>query len=485
MVQADTIPVVDPKMFFKPASWLAKIDFINHLILLNNVLITVLGEKGGGKTSFCTLLQSNLDKQIQCIHINLKPSSNKETIIKELATQLHLNHDENSDIPAIVAQINNSRTHVLFLIDDAHYLPESLINDAILAIKNQGNFGFFHLCLISDYSIVETLNDLVTGVYDNLVHSVELGLLDKNETRTYALQRAMVTRLINKPLTDSQFKQFYQLTKGNMAEINRNLEKFVQNCFLQKKKQSMAVLKKAGVVSSIGFIIAFSGIYIRQLNLDFFSNLKTSPERLTQVAPIVNPIEVVQPEKVLVSEIASWQDAPTRELISSALPEKQLAEKLEAQTSSNPMVLTDQTPDTPKGDLKKLVAEGLQISKEEIVQESKSIKISHPVSNKTVKATSTPLKLKKDSNLYTVQFAASHRKEDILRFQKSNSLLTHNAKLRNFTNEKGHWYVLILGEFNSRAQAQQSIKKLPTSLAKLNPWIRPIASLKYHGEQTA
>ena len=36
------------RSLFKPSSWLSEIDFINHLVLFNNVLVTVLSEKSGG-----------------------------------------------------------------------------------------------------------------------------------------------------------------------------------------------------------------------------------------------------------------------------------------------------------------------------------------------------------------------------------------------------------------------------------------------------
>lgn len=206
VIQSELAAVIQPRVLFKPGSWLAKIDFINHLIIFNNVLITVLSEKEGGKTSFGTLLQSNLDPQIKSVPMTVKPPCNRENVIKEIATQLHLNQDENTDITSIVAQVNERKAHVLLLIDDAQHLPEYLIKEAMLAIKNQENFSFFHLCLLSDYSVVATLNQLTASFFDNLVHTIELGSLNESETRTYVLQRAMTAHVISKPLTDVQFK---------------------------------------------------------------------------------------------------------------------------------------------------------------------------------------------------------------------------------------------------------------------------------------
>ncbi|MDI1352305.1 MAG: ATP-binding protein, partial [bacterium] len=196
---SDKILIGSPRTLFKPATWLAKIDFINHLILFNNVLITVLSEKNGGKTSFTTLLQSNLDDQIKSIFMTIKPPCDREQIISDMAAQLHLNYDSDADLANLAKQINERKAHVLLIIDDAHHLPEALITEMMWVIKNQEDFGFFHLCLVSDYSIIATLNNLAVDPFNNLIHSIELSSLNENETRIYVLQRAMSARLINKP----------------------------------------------------------------------------------------------------------------------------------------------------------------------------------------------------------------------------------------------------------------------------------------------
>ncbi|HGF0880173.1 TPA: ATP-binding protein, partial [Legionella pneumophila] len=142
-----------PRTLFKPGAWLAKVDFINHLILFNNVLITILSEKEGGKTCFNSLLKSHLNQQIKSVSFKAKPPFDSQDIINEFARQLHLNNKDNN-IGSLAAQINERKTHVLLIIDDAHHLPESFIKEVMIIIKNQEDFGFFHLCLISDYSIV-------------------------------------------------------------------------------------------------------------------------------------------------------------------------------------------------------------------------------------------------------------------------------------------------------------------------------------------
>lgn len=477
MVQSDVTAVIQPRVLFKPGSWLAKIDFINHLILFNNVLITVLSEKEGGKTSFNTLLQSNLDQQIKSVSIAVKPPCSRESIIQEIVTQLHLNQDENTDLSSLVAQINERKAHVLLLIDDAQHLPESLIKEAMLAIKNQENFSFFHLCLISDYSIVATLNNLVASFFDNLVHTIELGALNESETRTYVLQRAMAAHLISKPLTDAQFKQLYQLTKGNVAKINSNLEAFVFKCAMQKKKEPLKWVKKAGIAASIALIAGLFGFYFAQnYNLSSLYHLETVTNENTSAMN-----QQAQPE-VLVSQIAPWQESSTRQLVYSALPKKQDLDDFNDEIPSDTVAIVDKVVVIPKLQIKNLAEQEARIPESEfkrespesdLTRESKLVEIPTAKQNEKEQSPSS----KNNTNLYTIQVAASHNRIDIERFQQNNKLLAQNAKIMHFTNAKGIWYVLTVGEYESRAEAQRNISKLPSKLAKLNPWVRPMSSL--------
>ena len=66
-------------------------------------------------------------------------------------------------------------------------------------------------------------------------------------------------------------------------------------------------------------------------------------------------------------------------------------------------------------------------------------------------------------------------------FKKDLFVKKKNIKI-NLTKRNGNdWYVLTLGEFRKREQAQDAVKHLPVKLVQLNPWIRQIGQLKVIG----
>ncbi len=474
---SDVGGVNPPRALFKPGSWLAKIDFINHLVLFNNVLITILSEKEGGKTSFSTLLHNALDQQIKPIFMTVTPPCDEKKIINDVAVQLHLNVTAETDLASIAAQINERKAHVLLVIDDAQNLAESFIKDILLAIKNQGDSGFFHVCLVSDYSVVATLNQLAADQFNNLIHTIELGALNENETRTYVLQRALSTSLMSNPLTDTQLKQFYQLTKGNLAKINADLEIFLNQCATQKQSGKWSALKKTSLAVSAVALVGASYLYFNGA-----SNEHQFPEiaKLTDLPPIEHVVSVPEVKKELAQEqldsfIASWQDSSTRQLVHYALPKKQFLDDLDADEENiNTVALVDKVVVIPTVKARKeLIETPLPEAQVAAVQKSKQIQIKEI---EPVKVVEKPEIKKSVASLYTIQLVASHKISDIHRFKAGNKLFA-KAQIRHFTNAKGTWYILTLGEYGSRAVAQASSTRLPPELARLKPWVRPVSGL--------
>ncbi|WP_058535707.1 AAA family ATPase [Legionella saoudiensis] len=431
LFQSELAAVIQPRTLLKPESWLSKIEFINHLILFNNTLITVLSEKSGGKTSFASLLQENLDPQIKPLLITIKAPCNREDIISSIAEQFHLKQDEHTDMSSLVAQINERRAHVLLLIDEAQHLPEVFIKEVMLAIKNQENFNFFHLCLLSDYSIVAALNSFSASFFNGLVHTIELGALTEAETRTYVLERATASRLITKPLSEAQLKKIYQLTKGNVAKINSSLESFIFNCSNKKELTAFDIVKKFGIPIGSAALSTLCCLFIAK-------TFNQEPPASKITASVTKSAQSV----VLASQIPSWQDSATRELIKHSLAAQQNLDLISKEANGATIAIVEQAKRHAKIEQKKAgIAKALE------------------------------------EKLYTIQLVASTDKIDMKRYIKSNKLLYSTAKLNHYTEHNVVWYVLTIGEYSNMTDAQQSIKKLPPSLKRLNPWVRPLATL--------
>lgn len=498
-IQPDTLVLNKPTLLFKPGSWLAKIDFINHLVLFNNVLITVLSEKEGGKTSFGQLLRANLDQQIKSVVTTVEAPYNRAQMISLIATELHLNYDMETNLHSLVAQINERKAHVVLSIDNAQHLPEAFIKELLVAIKNQGDFGFFHTCLISDYSVIASLNQLTAEHFNNLVHTIEIGPLNESETKTYTNQRALSSPLFDKPLSDASLKKFYELTKGNLAKINNSLDAFMVNSSKIKPRKKFVMLKNASMAISAALVAGMSYVYFNDVYLKAPA-AQLLATNTVDIPAVVEPAVTELSSETLAqreSHIAPWQELSTIQYMHYGLPKKQFLDDADDDEVTT-VALVDKVVVIPTFKRQEIsaaaeVAASEHVTKPVIERSSALVPIAIAKSQEKmakIKVATTKIKpkaatvnkviAKNSGPHYTIQLLASHKITDINRFKNSNKLFA-GAKVKRFNNDKGSWYILTLGDYANRKDAQAKLNSLSGSVAKLSPWIRNTSGLSSIG----
>ena len=242
---------------FKPSSWLAKINFINHLVHFNNVLMAVVAEKGGGKSTFLALLRANLDPDIQSFAFMATPSLSGDDLLRQAADALKLatNQGVAVSLNELVEQVNARQNHVLLIIDDAQYLEEGFLKIILNALKKQDKKSFFHVCLFADLSLVGILNQFQRTKLKDFIQTVEPGSLSEIETKTYIFSR-LVGKGLEKRVTEEKLEQFYHLTAGNIAKINGNLDSF-----FSPVERIRFPRGRLGVVAAVVFVILAGSVY--------------------------------------------------------------------------------------------------------------------------------------------------------------------------------------------------------------------------------
>lgn len=334
--------------YFKPSSWLAKINFINHLVLFNNVLMVVVAEKGAGKTTFMQLLRSILDADIQSIAMAATPVFSSDDFIRQVLDavnlqqkvsqplsvlqqreELSLEGSEPMLMDGLFDQINERQSHVLVIIDDAQYLSEDFLKELLANIKKRKNKSFFHVCLLSDFSLVSPLNQFHREEFKDFIHTIEPGSLSEIETKTYIISR-LSAKDSDKLVTDERMDQFYHLTSGNIARINLHLTNFFLP--IEPKRSYVGRLSFAAVVLLAIFINSTYWWY-EQNKRDRFEGMAARAKLLQEFDMTRSSVGRIKPhaKKQLTSQILPYtvsavhltvQPAPLKSLLADALEDE-------------------------------------------------------------------------------------------------------------------------------------------------------------------
>ncbi len=459
----NTVSVKAPavKVVFKPVSWLKKIDFVKRLVLDNNILISLIGEPGRGKTTFATLLQESLPPQIMPYKIPVSPLFDREIFLQQLSVLL--TGSDGQSISGFIAESNEKKQHTLLIIDDAHHLSADFIEEILFELKKQGSSGYFHVFMISDFSLVSILTDLAEEKYKDMIHSIEVGPLNESEIKTYVLQNLLLFRGVDKIISDERAKQFLQLTQGHLLEINREMAAFFSDLTILPSSQKPVLFNKMSVAAGVFLSIVGAAYFLQSKPLEL-----PSTQLVKQQGPQLNALPVAQIEKNSSSDVPAYYVAAVRqEILPTPLHREKLVETSINDASDLPsMVIMDKVVVAPK-----VIVQHNSLP----IEKSKPVPVRSLASLNSVK-----LKPLVEQSRYTIQLIASHKRDELRRF-----IQLHHIKGKTqvrLTKRKGTvWYVLTMGEYSKRQHAKQAVSHLPKDIVQFKPWVRLVSDLKAVG----
>lgn len=456
--------VGDDDVLFEPTSWHIKIDFIHQFILNNNVLISVLGEKGAGKTTFARMLHDKTATEFRSVMLTATPLFDALHFIEQICLQLEL--DVKSTFSDIVNEINARQLKTLLIIDNAEELPETFVTDILNGLKQQEGSGYCHVCILSDFTLVEMTSRLARETYHDMIHSVELQSLNEAETKAYVLMRLEAENENDKQikLNDDLLKQFYALTNGNILAINAQMMAFFANQSHSVSPSYKRVMPYLSIIPIVA--LAATGVV-------YFTSAQT-PSVSEQVATLAhNTAESIALELPLTSEVPFYEVASVHQPMTPVSLQKvdiQMANNEFDNHTDETLVVMDKVVPIPSIPHHKQVA-SIKTTPQ------KALKLTHHKKN-----TSLSSQTKRGSGLsqYTIQLLATRDKSEVNRLTKKYRT-ADGFKIRRFDNQGIVWYVLTQGDFRQREQAKAALKMLPKNLAALNPWVRATSNLKNVG----
>lgn len=460
--------------FFRPASWMTKIQFTQQLIQNNNVIISILSEPNSGKTTFARILADSVAPEIKTALLTANPLFKPDVLLQQMTKALECTADNIADL---ITQANNNYGATLLIIDDAHFLTQAFIKDMLDALQTQSTTTF-HVALVANFSLTISLNNLAQ-LYPDAIHSIELGPLSSKETESFLRDKLQAHPQVEALLTAERVQEFYELTEGSIVGINTQASAFFTTGSVDKapKKKSQWILPT--VAAGVG-IIAFGVVY-------YMNNMAVGSLPPTEVVTeLPTPAAIVEPTQPVQAKI---EDEP---ILDSEIPAYTLAANYQAiqPTSLRKINLIDEAAEAAVPvDANYVVMDKVLVIPK--VVSSKAAKDSVVAVNAS-KSTQTPTVAAKNSvanpgksitvaaNGYTIQLLASHKRNELLSFAKTHQI-QGKAKIYQAKSGGVNWYVLTYGSYDQRTAAKQAVNTLPKSLAKLKPWVRDLAQLKSAG----
>lgn len=388
-------------------------------------LMLVLGEAGSGKTELLKdlVLHSTLSKPIIFLHGR---NQIKPRLMLQALTQ-HLNISVEDHGQPLVEQLQmlvnglTRKQHVgTLVIDDAHLLPFSILAALIhIVISQQGQHCYLHLILAGRVS----LEDKVRTLHEQAMRIVRLGKMPRHETRQH-IENFLEQTHINATadVIDTIVERLHQQSHGVPSRIDKMLRELTLKDFMTARKQSTthdAPAKR------------------RRLHMPFTQEVVLG-ERGARGFAVFGLFAAMFG--------LYWYEHHTHYL-APALPSTPYHYAM-----SKPRPINEPTP----------AAQPLA-AKPPTVQPSATPSLAEHQA--------TPHAAIQQG--YTIQLMGSFSKADAE--QKLNSLHMAQAQIIQEQYQQKPWFIVGIGHYMTRQQAQQSLQQLPKTLRQAGAWVRPLS----------
>lgn len=400
------------------------LELLSHLCQYSESVILVSGVSGVGKSALSSAFKNK--------------EANNFSILELVATEHLTSENLNSQIQQHV-DLTSSDQKSIILIDDAQSLNLSVVEN-LLQLRSKMIEDKIHIVLFATPEFEQkVLHSRLHDEFESHAHIIELESLTLNEVESFLLhQWRAAGNYTQLPFDKSTLKQIYNLSDGIPGEVQLLAKDKLSGKVLEKSANSS--YKLVGVVVMLCVVMVVTALmWPQQQELivpapSISANVQTSPN---EIAKLEHKLEVAE------QKIASLQ--------------QQLIMEQAARRNSEIKVKTMQDELT---NYNKVKPEPKQLPKVSVVYPKYEERIMNsPSSNYTLQLLGTGTK----SNIDNI--IKKHGLDD-----KANYFLTKY--------EGKPWYILVYGNYASRAAAIEAKDKLPKDLISLQPWPREFATIQ-------
>ncbi len=443
-------------------------QLLNQLIehsIYSQSIVTVTGCLGCGKTTLANTVCQSFGDETVCVQIPATLFMNKSQFLEKLGEQIpvHLN-DEGTDsaivgIQRFVTQLDLEAKSLMIVIDDAHELGSDVL-DLVTCLKTGTTTGI-HILLFGETQLTSMLRSALTAEMEQSLiefEIAELGVKDTVDYVKFKLAEAGYTGQL--PICASDLGNIHNSANGVPGTINALVANALEETsvtlssidnsqsFICRGKNYWLIAATLIVLLVFTFVILAPDSRIEQqrslarseasidVSADAQANTDTITEELTyEIEPIM--VEVESPL------------AQSQELTTGIVADSTEASNLEEQVSEPNF--TAAIPE--EGEISTA-----EIAEIDISDFEKSL-LEYPESS------------------YTLQIMGSHSEANVRRFIEEELVSSQRGYFETRFQDKP-WFVVLLGQFESRSDATNAIEELPTPLRSLQPWIRSITDIQ-------
>ncbi len=479
------------------------LDSLENQVRFSQLVAVVIGEKGIGKSFLLQQLQQRVETDVVIARIDASLAMTEDQLEKNISLQLGLNWQEIGT--SLEQQIQNDlQKKVLITIDEAQLLSSSCLEFILQLNQNQLHLqeSVLFILLAGNVSLPRMINE--TNIFKQ--HQ-EMCVVFQIEPTQQQETKAMVADYCTQKMQwaddfyeEKKLDYFWQLSKGNPAELNYHLSRWIE----ENQHTEIVEISRDGKTSylrSVLYILVVVGL----ISLLYFqdevnnwiaagSQIKPASEDNTQVqdsSPSSDERFVVK-EKMLEKSIENQpvENSEQSNVSQPTITTRQTTEQSES--STQPSHLIGANSHTPTGNTEANIETNTD-SDNIVIKTQVDVNLNEPIDppslakELTVEQPDTQVVpnltideqslLKLDKKLYVLQWMGLSQLKAAENYRKTHPLANKMTIYRRANNEK-ILYLVISGQFLSSMQADVAKAEYKKRGYNGIPWVKSIVAVQ-------
>lgn len=514
--------VNDGAVFYAGKQHGKHLDLLLHLSRYSNLLLTVTGQQGSGKTHLKNRMLQQLDSGVMVSLLDAKQATTAAQLLPKLSQSLNIEIPAKADFEFYVTEIRNLSSQLndeggscLIVIDNAESLEQDALNLILELATTVSDSQRPHLALFGRQELFTKLHHKDNILrFESVGHHLPLEPFNESEAKLYLEHRCASVGINSLPLNEQQFINAFKASKGlpgllNLALINQlrqganpqdpsNAEAPAKKVKSPTKPAAPAKAKKskaakpnkerklpmwplfvaagALAVVLVGFLYKDKLLTDSTPDADLVSNSasifdsKNTLPALPNKSPETIAPETIAPEIIIVDKQPS-SAPPIEALLDLPDDTPNTAKPFVAPVAPKPVA---PTPVTPKAVVAKPVEPAPVKPPATVAKPLPSVAKPTWV-DKGARREATLMA--KPADHYTLQMMGSQDEA------AAKSYIQAQTAQANFSYFEGRykdkpWYVVVYGDYTDRDQALAAIQNLPEALQKQRPWAKNFQSIQ-------
>ncbi len=460
------------------------LDKLEHLCQFSASLLVVLGEPGSGKSRLARELGNSFEPEDEICLLNASSDCSSLDILTEIADCFSLLSSPQASIGQLLASLRRFSQSAdeldslaLVIIDDAQHLNEQTLGELTSLLQGQDPGGRrLHIVLFAEPQLANRLDQF--QLQDLLIHDFYLEPFTLAEATDYLNFRMEAAGYIGPELFNELLVEpWWRRAEGRLSILHQAAHQWLLESIqppAEKARPKLPLVHIVSIALLLGLLM-MAYLYSGNDEVAPVDEPELADERAEPVRPLQSdsPVEIDRAEEARLTQPLDLLVSPEQpETAAEATGENSGAQRQAAESIPSPVVEAE--PDLPQ-------ASATAPEEQTAVPPLEPKTEPAPVQKPRVELPQLPedeqILLSWRPGDYTLQLLGAHSERSVRDYMTRQP---NRAQLLRYQTERQGkpWYVVVVGRYQTSAEARRAVEQLPEAQRKAGPWPRRLEEVQ-------